>query len=88
MAAGAESAGIFSIAFRDKDHGIIVVGNNRKPDDVGATAAVTSDSGKTRTPLDRKLPYRSAVAWAKDRWVAVGTSGSHAPPDTGTVTSS
>jgi hypothetical protein len=24
-----------------------------------------------------RLPYRSAVVWAEDRWVAVGTSGSH-----------
>ena len=83
VAAGAESAGIFSIAFRDKDHGMIVGGNYRKPDDIGATAAITSDGGKTWTPLDKKLPFRSAVAWAKDRWVAVGTSGSHVSLDDG-----
>jgi photosystem II stability/assembly factor-like uncharacterized protein len=83
VAAGAASAGIFSIAFRDKDHGMIVGGDYRKPDDVGATAAVTSDGGKTWAPLDKRLPYRSAVAWAKDRWVAVGTSGSHVSQDDG-----
>ncbi len=33
--------------------------------------------------IDKQLPYRSAVAWAKDRWVAVGTSGSHASEDDG-----
>jgi photosystem II stability/assembly factor-like uncharacterized protein len=83
VAAGAASAGIFSIAFRDRDHGLIVGGDYRKPDDVGATAAATSDGGKTWVALDKRLPFRSAVAWAKDRWVAVGTSGSHASRDDG-----
>ena len=27
------------------------------------------------------MPYRSGVAWAKDRWVAVGTSGSDVSAD-------
>lgn len=81
--AGAPSAGIFSIAFRDKKNGIIVGGDYRKPNDVGATAAVTADGGKTWKLLDKRLPYRSAVAWAKDRWIAVGTSGSHAATDNG-----
>jgi photosystem II stability/assembly factor-like uncharacterized protein len=83
VAAGAGSARIFSIAFRDRDHGVIVGGDYRKPDDVGATAAVTSDGGKTWVALDKKLSFRSAVAWAKDRWVAVGTSGSHVSRDAG-----
>jgi photosystem II stability/assembly factor-like uncharacterized protein len=83
VAAGAGSAGIFSIAFRDRDHGLVVGGDYRKPDAVGATAAATSDGGKTWVPLDRRLPFRSAVAWAKDRWVAVGTSGSHVSRDDG-----
>jgi photosystem II stability/assembly factor-like uncharacterized protein len=83
VAAGAASAGVFSIAFRDKDHGMIVGGDYRKPDDAGATAAVTSDGGKTWTPLDKRLPFRSAVAWAKDRWVAVGASGAHVSRDDG-----
>src|SRR5262245_39497436 len=81
--AGGESAGIFSIAFRDKQHGMLVGGDYRKPDDTGATAATTSDGGKTWTLLDKRLPFRSAVAWAKDRWVAVGTSGSHVSQDNG-----
>jgi photosystem II stability/assembly factor-like uncharacterized protein len=83
VAAGSESAGSFSIAFRDKDHGMVVGGDYRKPHDVGATAAVTSDGGKTWTLLDKRLPFRSAAARAKDRWVAVGTSGSHASLDDG-----
>ena len=83
LAAGSESAGIFSIAFRDKDHGMIVGGDYRKPNDTGATVATTADSGKTWTLVDKALPFRSAVAWAKDRWVAVGTSGSHVSLDDG-----
>jgi photosystem II stability/assembly factor-like uncharacterized protein len=81
--AGTESAGIFSIAFRDRDHGMIVGGDYRKPNDTGATAAITSDGGKTWTGIDKPFPFRSAVAWAKDRWVAVGTSGSHFSQDNG-----
>jgi photosystem II stability/assembly factor-like uncharacterized protein len=81
--AGVESAGIFSIAFRDKQHGMIVGGDNRKPNDGGATAAITADGGKTWTLLDKRLPFRSAVAWSKDRWVVVGTSGSHVSQDNG-----
>jgi photosystem II stability/assembly factor-like uncharacterized protein len=83
IGAGAESAGIFSIAFRDKLHGMIVGGDYRKPNDSGATAATTADGGKTWTLLNQKVPFCSAVAWAKDRWVAVGTSGSHVSLDDG-----
>jgi photosystem II stability/assembly factor-like uncharacterized protein len=79
--AGVDSAGIFSLAFRDRDHGMIVGGDYRKPNDTGATAAMTSDGGKTWTALDKPFPYRSCVAWAKDRWVVVGTSGSHSSED-------
>jgi photosystem II stability/assembly factor-like uncharacterized protein len=83
IVAGAESAGIFSIAFRDPQHGMIVGGDYRKPNEIGATAALTADGGKTWELLDKRLPFRSALAWAKDRWVAVGTSGSHVSMDNG-----
>jgi photosystem II stability/assembly factor-like uncharacterized protein len=85
LLAGIESAGIFSIAFRDGDHGVIVGGDYRKPNDPGATAAITSDGGKTWTLVEKRLPFRSCVAWAKDRWVAVGTSGSDFSQDNGTT---
>ncbi|QDU23700.1 WD40/YVTN/BNR-like repeat-containing protein [Urbifossiella limnaea] len=81
VAAGVESAGAFSIAFRDKDHGLIVGGDYRKPGETGATVAATSDGGRTWTRLDKRLPFCSAVAWAGERWVAVGTSGAHASRD-------
>jgi photosystem II stability/assembly factor-like uncharacterized protein len=83
VAAGAESAGIFSIAFRDREHGIAVGGDYKKETETGATAAITADGGKTWTLIDKALPYRSAVAWAKDRWVAVGPTGSNVSTDDG-----
>src|SRR5207237_2651050 len=73
----------FPIAFRDRTHGLIVGGDHRKPNDAGATAAVTADGGTTWTLIDGPLPFRSGVAWAADRWVAVGTSGSHVSLDGG-----
>lgn len=83
LAAGVESAGGFSLAFRDKDHGMIVGGDYKKPDADAATVAITTDGGKTWGPAGKSLPFRSAVAWAKDRWVAVGTSGSDNSADDG-----
>ena len=62
---------------------MVVGGDYRKPNEIGANAAITSDGGKTWNLLDKRLPFRSAVAWAKDRWVAVGTSGSHVSLDDG-----
>jgi photosystem II stability/assembly factor-like uncharacterized protein len=81
--AGVASAGIFSIAFRDRNHGMIVGGDYSKPNETGVTAAITSDGGKTWTALDKPFPYRSCVAWATDRWVVVGTSGSNVSQDNG-----
>jgi photosystem II stability/assembly factor-like uncharacterized protein len=80
---GVESAGIFGIAFRDRQHGMIVGGDYRKPNAVGATAAVTADGGQTWSLLENKLPFRSGIAAVKDRWIAVGTSGSHSSQDNG-----
>ena len=62
---------------------MIVGGDYRKPNDPGATAAVTSDGGKTWILIDKPFPFRSGVAWAKDRWVVVGTSGSNFSRDDG-----
>jgi photosystem II stability/assembly factor-like uncharacterized protein len=83
IVAGSESTGIFSIAFRDREHGLIVGGDYRKPREPGANAAVTADGGKTWTPLGAPFGYRSCVAWAGDRWVAVGTTGSEYSRDDG-----
>jgi photosystem II stability/assembly factor-like uncharacterized protein len=85
ITAGVESAGIFSIAFRDEKTGMIVGGDYRKPNDSGATAAITHDGGKTWKLLEGRLPYCSCIAWAGDRWIAVGISGSHSSQDDGTT---
>ena len=50
---------IFSIAFRDRDHGVIVGGDYRQQDDTAGTAAITSDGGKTWTAVD-KAAFRFA----------------------------
>lgn len=83
LLAGIESAGAFSMAFRDRDHGVIVGGDYRKPEERKATGAFTTDGGKTWKPVENPLPFRSGVARAKDRWVAVGTSGSDVSVDDG-----
>lgn len=83
LLAGVESGGAFSIALRDGKHGVIVGGDYRKPDATEATGAVTTDGGKTWKAVEKPLPFRSGVAWAKDRWVAVGTSGSDFSADDG-----
>jgi photosystem II stability/assembly factor-like uncharacterized protein len=83
IAAGSPSAGIFSIAFRDRNHGVIVGGDYRKPSEPGRNAAVTSDAGKTWTSIATPLPYRSGVAWGNNCWIAVGTSGSDISRDDG-----
>jgi hypothetical protein len=44
---GPDSAGIFSIAFRDATHGVIAGGDYKHPDQDGPNLAFTSDGGKT-----------------------------------------
>src|SRR5207244_515080 len=77
MATG-PATGIFSIAFRDRRHGIAVGGNYRQESDASDNVAITFDGGATWTPVrERGLSgFRSVVAWvpaAGDRsWLAVG----------------
>jgi photosystem II stability/assembly factor-like uncharacterized protein len=59
-----ESAGIFSIAFRDPMHGVIVGGDYKHPKKDGPNLAYTDDGGKTWTlPPLHPLAYFSAVAY-------------------------
>jgi photosystem II stability/assembly factor-like uncharacterized protein len=46
---GPDSAGIFSIAFRDAQHGVIAGGDYKRPNDDGPNLAFTEDGGKTWT---------------------------------------
>ncbi|MGH9497371.1 MAG: WD40/YVTN/BNR-like repeat-containing protein [Candidatus Sulfotelmatobacter sp.] len=61
---GPESAGIFSIAFRDSLHGVIAGGDYKHPKDDGPNLAFTSDGGKTwiLSPL-KPQAYFSAVTY-------------------------
>ncbi len=74
---GPDSAGIFSIAFRDANHGVIAGGDYKHPDRDGPNLAFSPDGGKTWTlsPL-HPLAYFSAVAYSrqpnKERLFIVG----------------
>ena len=61
---GPDSAGIFSIAFRDSLHGVIAGGDYKHPEQDGPNLASTNDGGKTWT-LSKIFPqsYYSAVAY-------------------------
>jgi photosystem II stability/assembly factor-like uncharacterized protein len=61
---GPDSAGIFSIAFRDSMHGTIAGGDYKHPDQDGPNLAFTNDGGKTWT-LSQIFPqsYYSAVTY-------------------------
>jgi photosystem II stability/assembly factor-like uncharacterized protein len=61
---GPDSAGIFSIAFRDATHGAIAGGDYKHPEQDGPNLAFTADGGKTWS-LSKIFPqsYYSAVAY-------------------------
>jgi len=80
------SAGIFSIAFRDPLHGIIVGGDYAKDKEDRQNIAVTRDGGATWTaPASSPKGFRSAVAYLTDTraWIVTGTSGSDVSTDDG-----
>lgn len=79
MAGGTAGAGIFSVAFRDDVHGVIVGGDYEKPENTAGTAASSSNGG-LKWKSARRMPhgYRSAVAWDAQHkaWIAAGPNGS------------
>ncbi len=80
------SAGIFSIAFRDNDHGIIVGGDYRKESEAVDNAAITSDGGKTWTAVKGLSGFRSVVSYLrgeKTTLIAVGPQGADLSIDDG-----
>jgi photosystem II stability/assembly factor-like uncharacterized protein len=74
---GGPSTGIFSIAFRDARHGIVVGGDYTKEREAIDNAAVTTDGGATWRLIKGLSGYRSAVAYVPGTKaiVAVGPSG-------------
>jgi len=80
------SAGIFSVAFRDRLHGTVVGGDYSKDKEDRQTAAITTDGGVNwRAPASGPKGFRSAVVWLADTkaWIATGTSGSDISTDDG-----
>ncbi len=82
--AASPTAGIFSIAFRDRQHGIVVGGDYKRESVAQDNAAVTSDGGKTWQLVSGLGGFRSAVAWLEVRTIiAVGPSGTDLSLDDG-----
>lgn len=74
---GKNSTGIFSLAFRDKAHGICAGGDYSADSVRLGNAFLTNDGGKTWIkPVINPLGYRSCVIYISDSiLVATGTSG-------------
>ncbi len=87
--AGNASSGVFSLAFRDADHGIAVGGDYRLERKSGDNLALTHDGGKTWAFAGgtRLRSFRSAVAFVPGskgrRLIAVGPGGTDASEDGG-----
>jgi photosystem II stability/assembly factor-like uncharacterized protein len=85
IAAG-ESSGIYSVAFRDALHGVIVGGDYAKELEAVANAAVTSDGGKTWSLVKGLRGFRSVVAYvpgSKSSFIAIGPRGGDVSSDDG-----
>jgi photosystem II stability/assembly factor-like uncharacterized protein len=87
--AGTASSGIFSLSFRDHDHGVAVGGDYKQPEKADQMIARTSDGGRTWSLIKGPKPrgYRSAVAYvpgtASPTLVVVGPGGSDYSTDDG-----
>lgn len=78
--AGTASAGIFSLHFRDSQHGVAAGGDYRQPTASSANVALTSDGGRTwkLAPAPPAGLFLSSVIQVPQdgRIFAVGTAGS------------
>ncbi len=82
------SAGIYSVAFRDAQHGVIVGGDYAKESEAVDNAAVTSDGGKTWTLITEHglRGFRSVVKHvpgSRATFLAVGPLGADLSTDDG-----
>jgi photosystem II stability/assembly factor-like uncharacterized protein len=85
LAAG-QSSGIYSVAFRDALHGVIVGGDYAKELDAVDNAAVTDDGGKTWSLVKGLRGFRSVVAYvpgSKSSFIAIGPRGCDVSSDDG-----
>lgn len=89
--AGAASAGIFSLYFRDTQTGFAVGGDYQKPDQSGGNLARTDDGGVTWEiiPASPALGYRSAIAESRRQGrsllIVAGIGGSDISRDEGRI---
>lgn len=87
--AGSSASGIFSIAFSDSQHGVVVGGEYTKPREPTPNVALTSDGGKSWRLATGPLPagYMSGVAYLPGTngrsLVAVGLAGTARSSDGG-----
>ena len=87
--AGGASSGIFSIAFSDARHGVVVGGDYAKPNEPFENVALTDDGGRTWRPARGPMPrgYMSGVAFIPgtngQSLVAVGLAGTARSSDGG-----
>jgi photosystem II stability/assembly factor-like uncharacterized protein len=79
------SAGIFSVAFRDQMHGVIVGGDYKKENEAIDNLAVTSDGGVTWRLVKGLTGFRSAVAYVPNSkmLIAVGPAATDFSTDDG-----
>jgi photosystem II stability/assembly factor-like uncharacterized protein len=89
ISAGTPSSGIFSLAFRDADHGVAVGGDYRRAEQGGHIVARTDDGGRTWTLPRGPGPgsFRSGVVYVpgapSPTLVAVGPAGADVSDDDG-----
>jgi photosystem II stability/assembly factor-like uncharacterized protein len=87
--ASGPSAGIFSIAFRDAKHGVVVGGDYTKEKETGNNLGVTSDGGDTWTLVKGLSGFRSVVAYlldaGKPALIAIGPAGADLSWDDGST---
>ena len=80
------SAGIFSVAFRDARHGVVVGGDYKKEGEAIDNAAFSEDGGVTWQRGVGLSGFRSVVAHRPGRdafWIALGPSGADVSSDDG-----
>lgn len=80
-----QSSGIFSVAFRDAKHGVVVGGDYQKEKEAVENLAITSDGGETWALVKGLGGFRSVVAYVPGTTmlVAIGPAGSDYSTDDG-----
>jgi photosystem II stability/assembly factor-like uncharacterized protein len=80
------ATGIFSIAFKDANHGVVVGGDYTKESQAGDNVAITTDGGATWTrPRTNVSGFRSVAAWVPGTrtLLAIGPAGADVSADDG-----